>query len=65
MYWVKIKPLLKHRIKKQKNCKKKYIKRMQNYKSTRKDFNLSENLFKQVQNSHMTGYRMFKRNFKF
>ncbi len=65
MYWVKIKPLLKHRIEKQKNCKKKYTKRMQNYKSTRKDLNLSENLFKPVQNLHMTGYKMFKKNFKF
>ena len=38
---------------------------MPNYKSTRKDFNLSENLFKLVRNSHMTGYRMFKKKFKF
>jgi hypothetical protein len=38
---------------------------MQNYKSTRKDLNLSENLFKPVQNLHMTGYKMFKKNFKF
>lgn len=65
MYLVKIKLLLKHRIEKQRNCKKKYTKKMPNYKNTSKDFNLSENLFKRVPNSHTTGYSKYKKNFKF